>query len=269
MYCYDGTAAKSYCVDNSIPYTLLNYKCGANLTWSLSNGTLTISGSGAMDDYASGVSSPFRERASAIKTVIIGSGVTSIGDRAFMQCAGITQIQFSSGSTLERIGGEAFSGCSGLTSLTLPGSLTSMGDSVFRDCANLQSVSIPNGVATIGIAIFTNCTSLASVTLPAGLRRIPNGMFTYCSSLTGITIPAAVETIGARAFTDCTALQTVTIPKGTATIMGNAFRRCGSLTRDIRLRVQRRLPLRQNEPSGFPRFYVRAGFRAARRASCH
>ncbi|MBR1493074.1 MAG: leucine-rich repeat protein, partial [Bacteroidaceae bacterium] len=44
------------------------------------------------------------------------------------------------------IGDKAFHGCRGLTSVTIPNSVTSIGGSAFRDCSGLTSVTIPNSV---------------------------------------------------------------------------------------------------------------------------
>ena len=68
---------------------------------------------------------------SSLKTVIISnsSGVTSIGERAFYECSGLTSITIPDNVT--SIGHSAFDGCAGLTSITIPGSVTSIGDYAF------------------------------------------------------------------------------------------------------------------------------------------
>lgn len=102
-------------------------KCGDNVTYSLdtTTGVLTISGTGDMTDY-SGYDNrcPFDDN-SNIKSVIIESGVTSIGD-------------------------EAFYSCDNLTSVTIPNGVTSIGNASFLGCRSLPSVTIPDGVTRIG-----------------------------------------------------------------------------------------------------------------------
>ena len=65
--------------------TATSGKCGENISWSLDGkGVLTISGSGKMASYDWG-KSPFYNRKD-IKSVVIKSGVTRIGNSAFSGC---------------------------------------------------------------------------------------------------------------------------------------------------------------------------------------
>ena len=108
-------------------------KCGTNVTYSLdtSTGVLTISGTGDMTD------SPFSHN-SSIKSVIIESGVTSIGNYSF-------------------------SACTSLTSITIPNSVTSIGDFAFSNCTSLTNITIPDSVTSIGNDAFYECESLTDV----------------------------------------------------------------------------------------------------------
>ena len=62
--------------------------------------------------------------------------VTSIGEKAFYYCSGLTSITI--GNSVTSIGEYAFSGCSGLTSIIIPNSVTNIGDHAFYDCSSLQ-----------------------------------------------------------------------------------------------------------------------------------
>jgi len=79
-----------------------------------------------------------------ITNLIIPNSVTSIGDRAFYYCSGLTSVTILNSVT--SIGNEAFRECYGLTSVTIPNSVTSIGWGAFRDCSGLTSVTIPNSV---------------------------------------------------------------------------------------------------------------------------
>jgi hypothetical protein len=108
--------------------------CGNNLTWTLSNGTLTISGTGAMADY--NYNAPWYVYYSAIKTILINDGVTSIGDNAFCYCISLTSVTI--GNSVTSIGNSAFSDCWRLDALQLPESVTSIGNSAFAGCLPLR-----------------------------------------------------------------------------------------------------------------------------------
>ena len=69
---------------------------------------------------------------SSIKVNDVDYAVTSIGDRAFYECSGLTSVTIPNSVT--SIGNSAFSNCHGLTSFTIPNSVTSIGDGAFSDC---------------------------------------------------------------------------------------------------------------------------------------
>ncbi len=210
--------------------------CGANLTWTLdSDGKLTISGTGKMEDYTYGkdlydAPSPwldYTER-NAIKTIVIRDGATSIGDGAFYDCSSLTSVTIPDSVT--SIGDGAFYWCSSLTSVTIPNSITSIGDGAFFGCNSLTSVTIPNSVTSIGESAFYDCSSLTSVTIPNSVTSIGGGTFSNCSSLTSVTIPSSVTSIGFGAFQWCTSLTSVSIPNSVTSIDESAFSNCSSLT---------------------------------------
>ena len=115
-----------------------------------------------------------------ITSITLPSGVTSIGDNAFMDCANLTFINMSSVTTIGyraflncsqlnsvdlsaaiSIAGSAFYGCSAITSVNIP-NVTTIDEQTFRNCSNLTSVSIPN-VTTIEGQAFRGCTRLSDV----------------------------------------------------------------------------------------------------------
>ena len=130
--------------------------------------------------------------------------VTSIGERAFLGCSGLTSVTIPSSVT--SIGEHAFSGCSGLTSVTIPSSVTSIEGFAFSECSGLTSVTIPSSVTSIGGYAFSGCSGLTSVTIPSSVTSIGWSAFEGCSGLTAVTIPSSVTSIGDCAFCDCMSL---------------------------------------------------------------
>ena len=197
--------------------------CGDNLTYTLdSNGVLTISGTGDMQN------SSFGWNKKQIKSVIINDGVTSIGNDAFSSCSGLTSVTIPDSVT--SIGSSAFNGCSGLTSVTIPDSVTSIGSSAFSSCSGLTSLIIPDSVTNISDSAFSNCTSLTSVTIPDSIISIGDSAFSRCDGLTSLTIPDSVTSIGNSAFSDCYSLTSITIGNNVTSIGYGVFRNCYSLT---------------------------------------
>ncbi|MBR0280076.1 MAG: leucine-rich repeat domain-containing protein, partial [Oscillibacter sp.] len=239
-------------------------ECGAdvdNVTWTLdSEGTLTISGTGKMKDYALHLNrySPWYGDL-RIKSIYICDGVTSIGEGAFRGCSSLTSLTIPDSideiaygtfmgciglTNAGPIGGSyayqfgwtktipdcAFSNCVGLTSVTIPNSIVSIGASAFSDCVGLTNVTIPDSVTSIGDSAFIFCDNLKSVIIPYGVTSIGNGLFGYCSGLTSVTIPNSVTSIEEGAFLECSGLTNVTIPNSVTSIGGYAFYNCSDLT---------------------------------------
>ena len=87
------------------------------------------------------------------------------GYRTFYECFNMTSIVIPSGVT--SIGEDIFRYCSGLTSVTIPDSVTNIGNRAFANCSGLTSINIPSGVTSIGHNAFYQCSSLTSITVEA------------------------------------------------------------------------------------------------------
>ena len=180
---YGATIENTVTTQSTSTTIVKSGECGENVIYTLdSNGLLKISGSGNMNDYYIG-NSPFYLNKN-IKEIVIGDGVTSIGDCAFW-------------------------GCSSLTSIEIPDGVTSIGMSVFDSCSSLTSIEIPVGVTRLKDFVFYGCSSLTSIAIPAGVTSIGSSAFESCSSLTSIAILAGVTSIGESAFKDCSNLNTI------------------------------------------------------------
>ena len=203
--------------------------CGKNLRWELDgDGTLTISGTGKMNDYGWIFGkAPWRANWESLKKVIIEYGVISIGGFAFQGCESLTSVTILDSVTT--IDGCAFADCKNLTSITIPDSITTIGIGAFQNCESLTSVTIPDSVITIGDGAFCSCKSLTSVTIPDSVTSIGKFAFQDCKNLTSVTIPDSVTSIGNQTFFNCTGLTSVTIPDSVTSIGDLAFGNCTSL----------------------------------------
>ena len=209
-------------------------KCGDNLTWKIDNDeVLTISGTGRIPDYNDSSSggnntAPWYGYAYQIKKVVLGSGVQNIGNDAFADCYGMTDITIPDGVT--SIGDSAFDGCSALTEISIPGTVSSIGDSAFQGCYALTKVIIPDTVSSIGNSVFSGCSALTEISIPDTVSSIGDSVFSGCSALTEISIPSTVSSIGSYAFSGC-ALREVEIPQGITSIQSRTFQYCTQLTK--------------------------------------
>ena len=225
-----GYSGDRYCPDCDTVFEKgYTYWNEDNLTWTLdADGTLTISGTGAMKDYDYyNNPSPASQKKDSVKKVVIEDGVTSIRNSAFYDCNSLTSITIPNSVT--SIGAYAFSNCYYLTNITIPNSVTSIENYAFRSCSSLTSITIPDSVTSIGELAFYSCDSLTSITISNSVTSIGERAFAYCSRLTSITIPDSVTSIGEAAFAGCSRLTSITIPDSVTSIGEAAFSDCSSL----------------------------------------
>lgn len=189
---YGGTANKWNAIsigndNDNLTGANINY---AGITWTYNNGTLTISGTGDVEDYNNS-SAPWYDHRYDTTKIVISNGVTGIGEGAFCY---FTE----------------------LTSVSLPGSLKSIGAYAFRGCSSLKSVVIPDSVTSIGEGAFYRCTALTTATVSNSVSRISYGTFMSCENLISVTIPNSVKSIGEKAFYNCGSLTDVYYKGSTA-----------------------------------------------------
>lgn len=238
--------------------------CGNNLTWDLTDGVLTISGTGGMtnwDDSPNYTDIPWYSFRSDIISVIINSGVTSIGNRAFFQCSSLENVEIP--STVTSIGEEAFYVCTTLPSITIPINTNNIGNGAFKQCCSLISIAVENGnstydnrnncnaiietatntlivgcqntiipssVTSIGNYSFYGRIGLTEIEIPSSVTSIGDGAFSGCTGLTSLTLPNSVINIGSYAFSGCTNLISADISDNVTGIEAGLFERCRNLT---------------------------------------
>ena len=221
--------------------------CGDNLTWVLTDdGTLTISGEGAMEDYYSNYAkeeplryAPWYANQMNIKHIVINSGVTTIGDYAFAYCSHLKDVTIA--DTVHSIGDYAFWYCGktdteeledgGFRQLTIPEGVTEIGAYAFYRSYNLEQVSLPNTLTTAGQYAF-GFTNLKSVEIPGSLTVIPEDMFLENRSMKQITLNEGIKRIEDGAFAYCN--PSVVVIPSTVEYIGNvAFGWCTPFDRFV------------------------------------
>ena len=232
-------------------------KCGPSAYWSFdsSTGTLTISGSGAMNDYEYG-DYPWMDYRDSIQTIVIGDQITqigryaftgtacstikfgknvrSIGERAFLECRNLNG-DLTLPDSVQTIGAGAFQGCEKLSGdLTIPDSVVEIGEGAFRDCKNLNgTLTLGRNLRTIGKEAFSGCAFTGSLTIPEGVTEIADSAFgagiplkKYGMFTGTLTLPSTLKTIGASAFSYADFSGELLIPDGVTSIGANAFEEC-------------------------------------------
>lgn len=173
---------------------------GSGVTWQLTENTddpstytLTIRGSGAMEDYQTSSSRPWNNFRDQITSVVISPGITSIGDCAFTLFSKLIHVDIA--DSVISIGDRAFSYCSSLTDIKIPQSVTYIGGVVFRECTNLSSITLSNNITSIGPFAFEKCTNLTSITIPGSVISISWNVFDGCTSLNDIRYSGTSESV--------------------------------------------------------------------------
>ena len=188
---------------------------GSGVTWQLTENTddpstytLTIRGSGAMEDYLMSGHQPWRSFRDQITSVVVSPGVTSIGNLAFTRFSKLIHVDIA--DSVVSIGEGVFSECSSLTNITVPQSVTYIGVNAFDSCTNLSSITLStNNITSIRPHTFSGCSELSSIVIPDGVTSIQSGAFFNCTKLTSITIPGSVTSIGSNVFDGCTSLNDI------------------------------------------------------------
>ncbi len=280
IYGYSGSSAQTFAESNG--NTFVPFSSDSDFTYTTSDGETTITGytgaGGAVvippllggcpvtaigkvtDNYETGV---FHDNTD-ITSVIIPSGVTSIGHSAFLGCTSLESATIP--ASITAFGTNAFYRCTSLTAInvdsnnnvfksedgvvynklgteivqypggksgafTIPSGITSIGERAFSYCVNLTNIDIPSSVKSLGIYAFCLCKGLKSVEIPASVTNIPRGAFYNCDVLESVTFGEGSEltAIGESAFDCCKSLESITIPSGVTSIAEYAFFTCTSL----------------------------------------
>ncbi len=201
--------------------------CGENLTWVLENGTLTISGTGPMNDWTIDLAVPWHKSKSKITNVVINYGATNIEWFSFANCNNLVSVIIP--ESIISIDNRVFENCTSLKTINIPSSVTVLGREgtsyidIFENCSSLENINIhpdnenycsidgvlfskdkkilwqypdgksgnydiPSFVSTLGDYAFLNCNKIINISIPSSIENVGEGNFHYCSSLCNIFV---------------------------------------------------------------------------------
>lgn len=239
--------------------------CGEDATWALdhSTGTLTISGTGSMDNFSNEF--PWEIYRDVVKSVVIENGITTIGEGAFTEYQELRTLSIS--ATVSDISLHAIKGCNNLESITvasdnetylsengilfnkdktallkypatkadgyytIPDSVVTIEEYAFYGCSNLNNVFISDSVSTIRFQAFVGCSGLTNINIPDSVTTIDATAFAECTSLSVANIGNGINYLNNYVFEYCTSLHIVHLPETLSEIWENAFAYCSSLKR--------------------------------------
>ena len=207
-----------------------------------------VTGNYVVPDTVTKISSSAALNHAGLTGLVIGNGVTEIGEKAFFGCTQLATVTFKETSKVETIGSEAFAQCTALAAITLPASLKTFGEKdgavlVFDGCSALRSIDVEAGSARFkavdgilyGLNETGDLTELCFIpktyaenggvlTVPATVTRIWVGAFSGTTGIKKVVFEDNENIVlGSRIFFNCYALEEVVLPKGLKEIPSYAF----------------------------------------------
>lgn len=236
--------------------------CGEQMTWVLdSDGTMYISGSGSMADYATKTDTPWYSVGSEILRIQVAEGVTDISDHAFEDCQALVSVLLP--RTLTELGAAAFQGCTQLSEIIFIRTAPVFGDDVFAGVkatiyypTNEEGWSVVIGEHFGGELLWEqynqivdsgSCGDLLSWVLKGDgtLTISGNGQMkeysnfdvphwkVYKDRITAVVIEEGVTTVSGYAFDGYKSLKSLELPNSLTSIGRWAFNYCTALTGEL------------------------------------
>lgn len=158
------------------------------ITWKLTQDehgvyTLTISGTGAIPDFANANQTPWYPYAGSAYNVnlVIADGITRVGKYSF-QGFYLSSLEFA--PSVAQLGSYSFSYLHKITSITIPGTVKVIEDYTFVYSYNITEYILCEGIESIGTrGIHTQSTQAGSVvTIPASVTSLEGSFCNYATA---------------------------------------------------------------------------------------
>lgn len=181
-----------------------------NISWTLQDSVLTISGTGAMPSYVPNNADRNcfldEDFAKKVHTIIIEDGITEIGSYSFGQ-----RVTADRGLLYDN-----------LRTIKLPSSLRKIGHHAFTRIP-VSNIVLPEGLEDIDASAFANCIGLRSIKLPSTLKHLGPEAFLQCSNLIGVDLNFLNIPLGTGVFFNCENLQLICHPENIKKIAKSTF----------------------------------------------
>ncbi len=176
-----------------------------------------------------------------LKSIVIGSGVASIGEGCFSGLTALKTFEISeANANFKSEGGLLLTkdgltliqyAVAGNTQFILPNGVTAIAD---KACYGMPftEIIVPDTVVTIGYNAFENCTKAESAYIPSSVTVLRSDVFSGCTSLKTVTIDAQVTRI--NDFGRRNAITELTLPETATSVADSVF--IGDSLRTVRLR---------------------------------
>lgn len=221
---------------------------GADVRWKFSDGVITVSGNGAMDDYVithnlntgeiSGQNPPWESFKDEINEVVIENGVTQIGYNAFADCYSLKKVTIA--SSVKKLRHNVFANCSALADINMGSGVEELESDVFYG-ASAKSLTLSRNLKTMDSFALVGLWNVENIYVESGSSTYQSKdgvLFTdggktlvmYPLNRQGAyTVPAGTEKIGVNAFSQ-SVVTSILIPDSVTEIEEFAFDQCRKLT---------------------------------------
>ena len=174
-----------------------------------------------------------------------GSQLTSLGEKAFLNCKGIVDLKLEY-TSFPTIGNSTFEGCSNMVSISIPASVNTVKENAFYGCSSLKTLNIMDSenelsmerVVYINTSYFNTLeyhptfyfSYLQSLYLGRKIKGVNNNPFSGRGSLKNVEIGSNVTALADNLFENCRGIEELTGDLSNIEYIGNrAFSGCSKL----------------------------------------